>query len=48
MISQHRLHKTVKFVNDKFKDQRGIFFMRLGSQGSLEYLFERSPRHVGK
>ena len=45
---QYRLDKTVTFLNKKFKDQRGIFFMRLGKYNEPEYLFESSPKHVGK
>jgi len=42
-----RLEKTISTVNKRHSGERGVFFLRLGYQGILEYLFEKSPKHIG-
>ena len=42
-----RLEKTIATVNKRHSGERGVFFLRLGYQGTLEYLFEKSPKHIG-
>ena len=46
-MSTERLEKTISTVNKRHQGERGVFFLRIGYQGLLEYLFEKSPKHIG-